>query len=114
MKIESYSFGHITVAGNSYSRDLILLPDRVLENWWRSSGHDLQPDDLGAVTGGGIDVLIIGTGAHGAMRVGARVREWMDRSGIPWEAHPTEEACRRYNRLREEGKRAAAALHLTC
>ncbi len=114
MKIESYSFGRITVGGKTYTRDLILLPDRVLEDWWRNSGHDLQPDDLAEVAGAPIDVLVIGTGAQGAMRVGDRVRAWLDRSGPPWEAHPTEEACRRYNQLLEDGKRPAAALHLTC
>ena len=114
MKIDAYTFGRITVAGNVYTRDLILLPDRVPQDWWRESGHDLCPEDLRALAGVEFDTLLIGTGDHGAMRVGEGVRAWMDRAGITYEALPTAEACDRYNRLLAEGGRPAAALHLTC
>ena len=58
--------------------------------------------------------FIIGTGAHGAMRVAKAVEGWLKGLGVRWEAHRTGEACERYNDLVGEGKRVVAAFHLTC
>jgi len=114
MKIQSYAFGRIQVDGRTYSRDLVLYPDRVRENWWRREGHLLQVEDLAGIEKEKLERLVIGTGAHGAMQVAPQTRDWLDRMGIAWEALPTSEACRRFNALAEEGRRVAAALHLTC
>ena len=51
-QIESYRFGHIVIDGQSYTRDVILLADRVIPNWWRKEGHALYPEDLAAVADG--------------------------------------------------------------
>lgn len=114
MKIDEYAFGRIRVEGRSYSADLILYPDRVEQNWWRKKGHYLQIEDLSGRVGATCEALIIGTGAHGAMRVAGEVKGWLEEQGIPWEAHPTGKACDRYNALVKERKRVIAALHLTC
>jgi hypothetical protein len=42
-KIDSYKFGRIVIDGQAYSRDVIILPDRVIRDWWRDSGHILHP-----------------------------------------------------------------------
>jgi hypothetical protein len=34
-KLEGYRFGRILVDGHEETRDLIVLPNRVLTNWWR-------------------------------------------------------------------------------
>ena len=39
--VESYSFARIVVDGTQYTRDLILFPDRVEDNWWRREGHEV-------------------------------------------------------------------------
>ncbi len=114
MKIEEYAFGRIRIDGGTYTRDLILLPDRVVEGWWRRQGHLLQLEDLSSVLEAAWDALVIGTGAHGAMRVSPEVERYFARVGLPWEKHPTARACERYNALAAEGRRVAAALHLTC
>jgi len=114
MRIEDYSFGKIRVDGRPYAADLILYPDRVEENWWRKQGHYLQVDDLSGLAGIPCDALVIGTGAHGAMKVAKEVDNWLKGQGIRWEAHPTGKACERYNALVGEGKKVVAALHLTC
>ena len=114
MKIGEYSFGKIQVDGKTYSSDLILYPDRIEQDWWRNKGHLLQVDDLSGLAGIPCDNLVIGTGAHGAMKVAKEVERWLKGQGIRWEAHPTGKACDRYNALVEEGKKVVAALHLTC
>ena len=47
-RIEGYRFGHLVVDGEEQTRDVIVLPDRVLTNWWRADGHRLVLADLGA------------------------------------------------------------------
>ena len=68
-QIESYQFGRIVIDGQAYTADLILLPDRILDGWWRQEGHVLHPADLDAVFDAGPDLLIVGQGAYGRMRV---------------------------------------------
>jgi hypothetical protein len=40
-RIEGYSFGRVVVDGEEQTRDVIVLPDRVVTNWWRQDGHAL-------------------------------------------------------------------------
>jgi pimeloyl-ACP methyl ester carboxylesterase len=48
-RIEGYRFGRIVVDGEEQTRDVIVLPDRVVTNWWRADGHKLVLADLEAV-----------------------------------------------------------------
>jgi hypothetical protein len=112
-QIESYRFGQIVVDGQSYDQDLIILPDRVLGGWWRQEGHSLHAGDLEAVLEARPDVLVVGRGAHGRMRVAPEAARALQAAGVELVAQPTEEACQTYNRLREQ-RTVAAALHLTC
>jgi len=111
--IEHYRSGTITVGGQRHTRDLIILPERVIAGWWRKEGHALHPDDLTAVFEAAPEVLVVGTGAYGMMRVTEETRRALETAGIRLIAAPTAEAVKTYNELREE-TRAAAALHLTC
>ena len=43
-QLEGYSFGRIVVDGEEQTHDLIVLPHRVLTNWWRREGHSLAVD----------------------------------------------------------------------
>jgi hypothetical protein len=45
-RIDHYEFGRIVVDGRQETTDLIILPDRVVRNWWRQQGHALVVDDL--------------------------------------------------------------------
>jgi hypothetical protein len=48
-RIDHYEFGRIVIDGREETRDLIILPDRMVLNWWRQEGHALVVDDLGEV-----------------------------------------------------------------
>ena len=48
-RIDHYDFGRIVIDGREETRDLIILPDRVVRDWWRQEGHVLVVDDLGEV-----------------------------------------------------------------
>ncbi|RLG50612.1 MAG: hypothetical protein DRN96_07280 [Thermoproteota archaeon] len=112
--IDSYSFGKVVVAGRTYTSDVIVYPDRVREGWWRREGHSLCLEDLKEVLEWRPDVLVVGTGAYGAMKVPESVVEAIESLGIRFVAKPTREAVEEFNRLLKSGVKAAAALHLTC
>lgn len=111
-KIDDYDFGRIVVDGVEQTRDVILLPGRVVPNWWRQDGHRLTLDDLEAVLDELPGRLVVGTGAYGRMTPDPEALEQLRRRGVEVEALPTGEAVRRYDAL--DPNRTAAALHLTC
>jgi hypothetical protein len=112
-KIESYRFGRIVIEGQVHHKDVIILPDRVIGGWWRKEGHALHPEDLEAVFEAAPEVLVVGQGAYGRMRVTDETEQALQDAGIKLIALPSEEAAETYNRLRGE-RAVAAALHLTC
>ena len=64
-KIDAYRFGKIVNDGQDYTKDIIILPGRIIPNWWRKSGHNLSVDDLKSVFEAQPQVLVIGQGALG-------------------------------------------------
>ena len=67
--IDDYSFGRTQIDGQTYTSDVIVFPDRVDGSWWRKDGHSLCMDDLADVVAAKPKVLVVGTGAYGAMKV---------------------------------------------
>ena len=110
-----YSFGHLEWEGEAYRKDLIILPDRIICPWKREHGHHLSMADLEEVREAEPRLLVIGTGAYGAMEVPDKVLEKLAKRGIDAEFMPTEKAVKRFVEVRDKkGKKVAAALHLTC
>jgi len=114
-RIEDYRFGHVVVDGEPHSRDVIVLPQRVVGDWWRRDGHSLVIDDLAEVLDELPEHLVVGCGADGRLRPHPSVVDALAERGVEMEALPTDEAVRRYEELRAQNPAAtAAALHLTC
>ena len=112
-KIDSYQFGLIVISGKRYTSDVIIFPDRVRDNWWKVRGHQLCPDDIAEVMAEKPEVLVVGTGVAGLMKVLPDVQEVIDARGIKLVAENTDKACSTYNQLCHSQK-VIAALHLTC
>jgi hypothetical protein len=111
-RIEGYRFGRVVVDGTEQTRDVIVLPRRVVPNWWRQEGHALVLADLQDVLEELPEKLVVGTGADGRMRPDPDCVQRLRERGIVVEALPTDQAVRRYGEL--DANRTAAALHLTC
>jgi hypothetical protein len=111
-ELRDYSFGEVTVDGERHTRDLIVLPHRVVPDWWRREGHSLAMEDFDDVIDELPDRLILGCGAHDRLRPPEAVLEELRARGVEVEACPTDEAVRRYGE--SDPGRTAAALHLTC
>jgi hypothetical protein len=111
--IDSYDFGRIVINGKRYNSDLIVFSDKVRDGWWRKEGHRLHVDDLKDVLEFKPEVLVVGTGYSGLMRIPLETRRYVESEGIEFLAQKTAEACETFNRL-VKSRRVVAALHLTC
>ncbi|MDI6860571.1 MAG: MTH938/NDUFAF3 family protein [Caldisericia bacterium] len=112
MKIESYEFGRIIIDGKEYTRDLIILGDKIISNWWREEGHFLQIVDALYVFEFKPEVLIIGTGANGLMKVSDDLIKKLQEEKIDYYILKTKDAVKKFNEI--ENKKKAALFHLTC
>jgi hypothetical protein len=110
--LEGYRFGRLVVDGTEETKDVIVLPGRVVRNWWRIEGHALQMEDLEGVADDLPDRLIVGTGADQRMRPDPDVLHWLQGRGVEVEVLPSDQAVRRYGEL--DPATTAIALHLTC
>jgi len=112
--IEDYSFGKILINGKKYDSDLIIFKDHIYDSWWRKEGHNLCIDDIKEIIDIKPEVLIIGTGYFGLMKVPQELIENIKSSGIKQVIiKKTGDACTEYNKLYKK-KNIVAAFHLTC
>ena len=113
MKIDSYSFGRMVVAGMEYDKDLIILPNKLLLNWWRKAGHIFAPDDFIEVLSEDLELMILGLGAYGLVKVEPELEKIFHSKGIECRSFYTARAVKAFN----ENcllKKTAGAFHLTC
>ena len=114
--IDSYEFGIILVNGKKYTNDLIILPEKILDGWWRKEGHELHVEDLKEIfkQEPKPEVLVVGTGYYGLVKISPKVENALKAQGIELVAQPTREACQTFNKLLNANRRVVGAFHLTC
>ena len=108
-RIEGYRFGHLVVDGEEQTRDVIVLPKRVVTNWWRAEGHRLTIADLEGVLDELPERMIVGTGAYAQMRPDAEALEQLRQRGIEVQVLPTP----RQSTATASSARAARRPHFT-
>lgn len=111
--IDGFRFGQVIIDGQAHTKDVIILPDRVIAGWWRNEGHRLGIDDLDVVLAAQPEILVVGKGVFGRMTVPTETQRALEAAGIDVVAERTEKACDAYNQLAGQAS-VAAALHLTC
>jgi hypothetical protein len=114
MQISDYEFGRIAVADKTYTSDVIVAPEQVIDSWWRKQGHILQIEDLDDIVNAKPDMLIIGTGYYGRMQVPDTTKQYLEEQGIKVLQAKTRDAVTEFNQLQKEYARIVAALHLSC
>jgi hypothetical protein len=111
--IDSYDFGEIVIDGKRYNSDVIIYPDRVRDQWWREEGHQLHIEDVEEALATNPEVIVVGTGDPGMMRVLPETERLINSKRIKLIVQPTKEACLTYNQL-SSSQKVVALLHLTC
>lgn len=103
----------MVISGNIYTTDLIIFPNRIHASWWRKTGHRLCLEDLQEIWDENFDVLVVGTGYLGLMKVEKEVMQYATSRGFELIIEKTKMAVAKYNALVHQ-KKTIAAFHLTC
>ena len=115
MHIDSYSFGRICIDGVDYGMDVIILGGDVHSPWWREAGsHVFARNDLHTVIAAAPEVVCLGTGYFGLVRVDEATLAALSDAGTEVVMDRTGPVVERFNQLVDDGRGVAAALHLTC
>ncbi len=111
--IDRFEFGTIVVDGQSYESDVVIFPDGAVEQWQHKDEHVLRPRDVDKIISAEPEVVIIGLGTVGNLRVRPKVEKRLQEAGIEVMAYRTNKACEPYRELRNQQK-VAAILHIIC
>jgi uncharacterized protein len=107
--VTGYGAGHVVVNGTRFERSMIVLPDRVIEEWGPQANGSLDSDAVSRLTALGVDIVLIGTGERLDFPQPSVLRPLIE-AGIGFEVMDTPAACRTYNILMGEERKVAAAL----
>lgn len=109
--IESYTFGNIVVNGKSY-KDIKIYKGNI-SPWIFTENHTLTKEDIKEIIED-IDVLVVGTGASGLIKVKPEVIEIAKNKNIQLIIQPTARAVQEFNLLERNNKKVAGIFHSTC
>jgi uncharacterized protein len=92
-----------------YERSLVVLPDRLIQDWGVNPGPGLDHDSVALLATLGAEIVIIGTGATLTFPPPEVLRPLIE-AAIGFEVMDTPAACRTYNILVAEDRKVAAGL----
>jgi hypothetical protein len=111
--VDSYEFGEIVIDGAKYTEDVLIFDSKVKE-WWREEGHSVSVNDLSDLPLDDIDYFVMGNGASSQCAFPGKTKKFLEDKEIKVIVESTDKAYKTYNKLKQEGKNAAAGFHLTC
>jgi uncharacterized protein len=107
--IQNYGASEITISGNVYRENLIVMPDRLIPEWRPNRFEELNQEDFSQLAALAPEIVVLGTGSRQQFPDHELIRPLVDQQ-IGLEVMATDAACRTYNILMSEGRRVAAAL----
>lgn len=107
--VTAYEPDHIQVNGARFGRSLILFPNRVLPDWPVPAFEQLLAEHFLPLLEHQPEIVLLGTGSRHRFPHPSLYAALLQ-AGIGVEVMNTGAACRTYNILVAEGRRAAAAL----
>ena len=105
----AYGDSHVCVNAVRYEKNIIVIKDRMIEEWSPNNFETLTVADMQTIAGIDAEVILFGTGNKlrfprpELMQPIAQTRKGLEVMDI-------HAACRAYNLLSSEGRRVAAAL----
>lgn len=114
MRIESYQFGKMVIDGIRHTNDVIIHKNKVRADWLRERSHHLTLADIPCLQEEKPDVLIIGTGKFGLVKIHKDVSDYCTENGIELIQKDSSSAVDIFNDMQDFGKHIIAVFHLTC
>lgn len=101
--------GEIRIGGETLTENVVLTPDRAIRAWPADDVERLDESDFESLIESGAEMIVLGTGWRSVFPPRELVFA-LARRGIGLETMTTPAACRTFNILVNEGRRAAAVL----
>jgi hypothetical protein len=118
MRIDATEFGAVTIDAKTYEHDVIIrLSGKVEKRRKRLSkekygtSHIVSKEEAKFVFEGGCEVLIVGAGQDGNVRLSPEASAYLDKKRCRVILQPTPEAIVSFNRSRDK---KIALIHVTC
>jgi hypothetical protein len=118
MPIDASEFGNITIDGKTYEHDVIIhLSGKVekrnkkLSKAEYGTSHIISKAEAKAIFETGCELLIVGAGQEGNVRLSPEAGAYFEKKGCPVVVQPTPEAIGSFNRSR---KKTIGLMHVTC
>lgn len=105
-----YDDDHVMINHERHEKNVMLLPDRIIDNWPVSSIASLTINDFEVVFPFQPEIILLGTGNQHQFPDHQLMNQIMLK-GIGIEVMDTKAVCRTYNILAEEGRYIAAAVY---
>lgn len=107
--VTAYGEGYVSVNAVRHSDNLVVLPDRLIAGWTQASFETLSVADFELLAALDSEIILLGTGNQLRFPRPELLQPLVKaQKGI--EVMDVQAACRTYNVLISEGRRAAAAL----
>ncbi|PXX12387.1 uncharacterized protein C8R27_12541 [Nitrosomonas ureae] len=106
-----YGDKYVEVNQIRYEKNLIVLPNRLIENWPVISVSELEIQHFENLLPHAPEIVVLGTGISHQFPHYSLLNQ-MAKMGIGIEIMDTKACCRTYNILVEEGRHVAAALFI--
>lgn len=110
-KIDSSYFGSMIIDGKKFDTDLCILPSGEVQQ--RERTHTVSRREISDLLMHEPDVIVIGTGNSGLMKVDRDAEVSCQLEGVELIAKPTPLAVQEFNKF-SRGRKVAAIFHVTC
>jgi hypothetical protein len=118
MPIDATEFGSITIDGETYDHDVIIrLSGKIEKRRKRLSkekygtSHVISKEEAKFVFEDGCDLLVVGTGQQGNVRLSPEAEAYFDKKGCRVLLEPTPDAIGAFN---QSAANKIALIHVTC
>ena len=118
MPIEDTKFGSITIDGKTYEHDVIIrLSGQVVKRRNKLSketygtSHILSKEEAKSIYEQGCDLVIIGAGQEGNVRLSPEASDYFEKKGCAVTVQPTPDAIQFFN---ESRIKKIGLMHVTC
>jgi len=112
--IEKYSFGSITIDGQTYHYDVEVRGGGKVLKWQRAASHIIDVADVTRAVEQNPSVIIIGTGESGVAQVTEAAQNLIKEKNIELIIDWTAAAIDQFNQRQKTTKNIIGLFHLTC
>ena len=105
VSIQEYKLGAFFIDGRQFIGSIKILNDKI--RYWERENHILDFKDLEELIKTNPEIIIVGTGAAGMLKIPERVRQELSGKGISLISAKTQDAVIKFNELTEQKKRVS-------